>query len=80
MMKKRVAIVGYGGMGSWHVSKMQNSDVVECAGIWDIKESRRDVAKNNGLYVYKSFEDLLADKSVDIINNLGIEMELCTNE
>jgi predicted dehydrogenase len=67
MMKKRVAIVGYGGMGSWHVSKIKNSDVVECAGIWDIKESRRDVAKNNGLYVYKSFEDLLADKSVDVV-------------
>lgn len=67
MIKKRVAIVGYGGMGSWHVNKIKNSDVVECSGIWDIKESRRDIAKNNGLYVYQSFEDLLNDKSVDIV-------------
>ena len=51
MSKKRVAVVGYGGMGSWHVNKMMQSDVVECVGIWDIKESRREVALQKGLHV-----------------------------
>lgn len=66
-MKKKVAIIGYGGMGSWHVNKMINSEVVECAGIWDISEHRREVAKINGLHVYLSLDELLADKSVDIV-------------
>ena len=67
MCKKRVAVVGYGGMGSWHVNKMMLSDVVECAGIWDIKEVRRDIALQKRLHVYASLEDLLSDKTVDIV-------------
>ena len=65
--KKRVAIVGYGGMGSWHVKNLLKSDVAECAGIWDIKEAKREKAVENGLHVYSSLEDLLADKTVDIV-------------
>ena len=67
MGKKRVAIVGYGGMGGWHVKKISTSDVVELAGIWDIKEERREVAKENGIHVYSSYEDLLADPTVEIV-------------
>lgn len=66
-MKKKVAIIGYGGMGSWHVNKMINSDVVDCAGIWDINEKRREMAREKGLHVYNSLEDVLRDPSVDII-------------
>ena len=65
--KKNVAVVGYGGMGSWHVKHMLESDVVECAGIWDIDEARRRKAEENGVHAYSSLEDLLADKSVDIV-------------
>ncbi|MBQ1962809.1 MAG: Gfo/Idh/MocA family oxidoreductase, partial [Clostridia bacterium] len=60
MNKKKVAIVGYGGMGGWHVRNIQASDVVELAGIWDIKESRRNMALEKGIHVYSSYEDLLA--------------------
>lgn len=67
MSKKRVAVVGYGGMGSWHVNKMMQSDVVECVGIWDIRESRREVALQKGLHVYNSLDDVLNDNTVDII-------------
>lgn len=67
MAKKRVAIVGYGGMGGWHERKMQSSDVVELAGIWDIKESRRNMALEKGIHVYSSYEDLLADPTVEIV-------------
>ena len=66
-MKKKVAIIGYGGMGGWHVNKMANSDVVECAGIWDIKEERRNIAKEKGLHVYQSLQDALQDPTVDIV-------------
>ena len=65
--KKRVAVVGYGGMGGWHVKHLLKSDVCELAGIWDIKESRREVARENGIHTYTSLEDVLSDKTVDIV-------------
>jgi predicted dehydrogenase len=65
--KKRVAIVGYGGMGGWHTRHILTSDVVELAGIWDIDEKRRDLARENNIHVYSSFEDLLSDESVEIV-------------
>ena len=65
--KKGVAIVGFGGMGYWHRKKIGASDVVELRGIWDIKEDRRQLAKSEGIHVYSSFEDVLADPTVDIV-------------
>ena len=67
MAKKRVAIVGYGGMGGWHERNIQASDVVELAGIWDINEKRRNMALKKGIHVYSSYEDLLADPTVEIV-------------
>jgi len=64
---KRVAVIGYGGQGSWHCSQIINSDVATLAGIYDIKESRRQVARDNGIFVYESNEAIFADKSVDIV-------------
>ena len=43
-MKKRLAIVGYGGQGAWHANWAMKSDVVELAGICDIRECRREKA------------------------------------
>ena len=73
--KKRVAVIGYGGMGGWHVKHLLNSDVAEVAGICDIKESRRTLAKENGLFVYESFEAVLADPTVDLLT-LAVPNEL----
>ena len=67
MSKKRVAIVGFGGMGTWHANKLAESDVAELAGIWDINPDRIRFAEENGIHAYKSLEDLLADESVDIV-------------
>ncbi|NLW73921.1 MAG: Gfo/Idh/MocA family oxidoreductase [Clostridiales bacterium] len=65
--KKRAAVVGYGSMGSWHIRHMQGSDVVTPAGIYDIKPERCALAEENKIHVYKSFEDLLADETVEIV-------------
>ncbi len=75
MSKKRVAIIGYGGMGAWHAKKLLISDVAEVAGIWDIKEARRDEAKQKGIFVYESFDAVLADKTVDLVT-LAVPNEL----
>ncbi|MBR2370956.1 MAG: Gfo/Idh/MocA family oxidoreductase [Clostridia bacterium] len=65
--KKKVAVVGYGGMGGWHTRYILQSDVCELAGIYDIKPERCELARENGIFVYESFEALLNDKSVDIV-------------
>ncbi len=65
--KKKVAVVGYGGMGGWHTRHLLNSDVCTLAGIWDTDEKRREAAKEKGIYVYDSFDALLSDKEVQIV-------------
>ncbi len=67
MKKMKVAVVGYGGMGGWHVEHLQKSDVAELAGIYDIKEERQQLARSRGIYAYPSYEALLADESVELI-------------
>ena len=66
-MKKKLAIVGYGGQGAWHANHALKSDVVELAGIYDIADKRMKAAVDNGIHTYTSLEDILADKSVDIV-------------
>ena len=66
-MKKKVAVIGYGGMGGWHCEYLQKSDVAELAGIYDIKEERRELARSRGIKAYESFEEVLNDPSVEIL-------------
>ena len=67
IMKKRVAIIGYGGMAHWHKNRIVSSDVVELAGVCDIKEQRQNEAIADGLHLYRDFEDAIADASVEIV-------------
>ncbi len=63
--KKRFVVIGYGGMGKWHIRYMQASDVIELAGVYDIDDARQEKARSRGLFAYDSFEAVLADPSVD---------------
>ncbi len=63
----KVAVVGYGGMGKYHADKISQMEKFKLAGIYDIKEQRCRVAEENGVYVYQSFEAVLADKDVELI-------------
>ncbi len=67
--KKNAVIVGYGGMGGWHAKYFteKNSDCVNLLGIWDIKEERRQAAREKGIYAYSSLDEVLADERVDFI-------------
>ncbi|MBQ9779572.1 MAG: Gfo/Idh/MocA family oxidoreductase, partial [Clostridia bacterium] len=67
MAKKIGAIIGYGGMGGWHASFLRNSDVVELAGIYDIKPERCELAESQGIHAYASLEQLLADPAIDFV-------------
>ena len=66
-MKKNLAVIGYGGQGGWHADHALKSDVVTLRGIYDIKQSRIDLAQSKGIHTYASFDEALADPEVDII-------------
>jgi len=67
MKKIRIAIVGYGGMGSKHPKIMDGNEMVECAGAYDIKPERMEVARQDGFHTYESMEALLSDPTVDVV-------------
>ncbi len=77
-MKKNVAVVGYGGMGQWHVCSIagttylnainfNESDVCSVYGIYDIDPEKRALAKKDGYKVFETLEELLADGEIDIV-------------
>ncbi len=67
-MKKRIAIVGYGGQGAWHANWALKSDVLELAGVYDIAEKRMNAARELGIHTYDGgLNEILADESVDIV-------------
>ncbi len=66
-MKKKIAIIGFGGMGSWHVNHAQKSDVIELAGIYDIDEAKQKKARDMGIYSYASLDEVINDKSVELV-------------
>ena len=88
---KKAAVIGYGGMGQWHVAymkglsyagmKMSKSDVVKCAGIYDIDPKKQELARLYGINVYLTLEELLADGEVELVviavpNDLHEEMAI----
>ncbi|MBQ7839861.1 MAG: Gfo/Idh/MocA family oxidoreductase [Lachnospiraceae bacterium] len=66
-MKTRIAVIGYGGMGGWHCRLIQTMEELELAGIYDIKEERREAARQNGIFAYDTLEELLADETVKLV-------------
>ena len=63
------AVIGYGGMGSWHTRKVKNEmgEYVELIGIYDIDPARNKVAEENGIHAFASREELLADERIDLV-------------
>lgn len=61
------ALIGYGGMGRWHVEKLRTLPEFEIAGVYDILPERRKAAVKDGLTAYDSLESLLADASVELV-------------
>jgi len=66
-MKHNLGIIGFGGMGGWHQRHAFTSDVVNLAGIYDIKPERCKAAEEMGIKAYASLDALLADETIDIV-------------
>ena len=73
--KKKIVVIGYGGMGKWHVKFMLESDVCELVGICDINEERRAEARAQGIKTYNNIDEVLADESVELVT-LAVPNEL----
>ncbi len=67
IIMKNVAVVGYGGQGSWHCDQVIKSDVAALAGVFDTDPARQAAAQSKGIKTYLSFEDILAHDDVDIV-------------
>lgn len=63
------AVIGYGGMGSWHTRKIKEEmgEYAELIGIYDIDPARNKVAEENGIHDFASREELLADGRIDLV-------------
>ncbi len=66
-MKKNLVVVGFGGMGDWHVRMARKSDVVRLWGIYDTAPEKSVLARERGIFAYDSLESVLADNAVDIV-------------
>ena len=60
-------LIGYGGMGRWHTEILSNVPEAVIGGIYDIKEEKREEAKEKGFFVYETEEAMLADPDIDVV-------------
>jgi len=81
-MKHYSAIIGYGGMGDWHYRNVTDRiPDIDVKGIYDIREEAKEKAKDNGLYIYETLDELLMDKDIDLVtiavpNNFHKELSI----
>lgn len=67
-MKRKLAVIGYGGMGSWHCKSItEKIDAIEVKGIYDIRPEACEKAIKDGYYTYSSVEELLQDDEVELV-------------
>lgn len=67
-MKKKLVVVGFGGMGAgFHVKNALVSDAVELCGVYDTDTEKQKKALEQGLKVYNTLDEVIADKDVEIV-------------
>ncbi len=65
-MKIKLGVIGYGGMGKWHVENAPRAGV-EIAAVCDNDPVKQQEAIDAGLKLYKSADELLADPEVNTV-------------
>ena len=85
-MKYNLAIIGYGGMGSWHHGCIREKiSELNVKGAYDIRPEIQQKIIQNGLNAYQNIEELLNDSSIDIVtiavpNNFHKTMRLLASK
>ena len=65
--KYAVALVGFGGMGHWHSEILRDFDNIFLYSVFDTDPDKMKEAAEKGYHCYSSFEEVIADKNVDIV-------------
>lgn len=63
----KIAIVGFGGMGSYHTRLIEPVEQLAVRGAYDILPDRLELAASQGLKAYGSLEEVLEDGEVDVV-------------
>jgi len=63
----KLGVIGYGGMGAYHVTELEKFDKITVHGIFDVDPKRMEAATEKGYSIYASKDALLADPEIDII-------------
>lgn len=68
-MSFNVAIIGYGGMGSYHAKFLNDEShgLSRVAGVFDVRDEARSGAAEAGFHLYASPEELYADGGIDVV-------------
>lgn len=67
-MSHKLGIIGYGGMAAWHHQQIKTHfNDLEVVAVYDIDESRRKLAKSNGLTVFETADDFLNSHLFDMV-------------
>ncbi len=76
----KTAIIGYGGMGSFHAQQIRKINSLEVVGAYDTKPERVQKAVKDGYKGYSSLEECLADDTELVIiatpNNFHRELSI----
>ncbi len=68
MAQHKIGIIGFGGMGKHHYNHITKKiSRLEVKGVYDIKQEKKELAREYGLIVYDSAEALLKDEEIDIV-------------
>ncbi len=67
-MKHLMAIIGIGGMGTWHFEKVTECiDNITVKGAYDVRDEAIEKAREAGLHIYGSIDEILQDTEIDLI-------------
>ena len=61
------AVIGYGGMGGYHVNKINECRGMKLAGVFDIDPAKQQKAVDEGIKAYESQAALLADPKISFV-------------
>ncbi|CAM4296423.1 Gfo/Idh/MocA family oxidoreductase [Paenibacillus phoenicis] len=69
MSKINFAVIGYGGMGSYHAHNLipAESSRFHVVGTYDISGERQQISKGKGLHIYGSLEEVLTDNNIEAV-------------
>lgn len=62
-------VIGYGGMGAYHVHNIlpNENERIHIVGTYDISEERQAISQEKGHKIYKSYEEVLADETIEAV-------------